>query len=235
MPLVVYPHGGPFGEFDSWGFDLDAQLMAAHGYAVLQVNYRGSGNRGSDFERAGYKQWGGKMQDDLTDATRWAIASGVADKNRICIYGASYGGYAALMGVAKEPSLYRCAVGYAGVYNLESWSQSADFQQLEWGKNYLKRVLGTDNLAATSPVDLAGRIKVPVLLAAGGQDKRSPPAQTRAMETALKMSSGSVQTLVYPDEGHGFYDPKHVAEFDRQLLEFLDKNIGSGAKSGGSP
>jgi len=235
MPLVVYPHGGPFGIFDAWGFDRDAQLLAAHGYAVLQVNYRGSGNRGADFEKAGYKQWGGTMQDDLTDATHWAIGSGIADKNRICIYGASYGGYAALMGVAKEPTLYRCAAGYVGVYDLEAMYHVGDFQRLQRGQNYRKRTVGTDNLAANSPVHLADRIKVPVLLAAGGRDKVATPEQTSAMESALKRAGVPVQTLVYPDEAHGFYDPKHVTEFDRQLLEFLDKNIGSGAKSGGAP
>ncbi len=232
MPLVVYPHGGPFGVADIWGFDTDSQLLAAHGYAVLQVDYRGSANRGRAFEKAGYKQWGGKMQDDITDATRWAIDSGAADKNRICIYGASYGGYAALMGVAREPTLYRCAVGYAGVYDLDMMYQDGDIQRFEKGKNYLNLTLGTENLAAVSPAKLADRIKVPVFLAAGGADKRAPVGHTRKMESALKQAGVPVNTLIYPDEGHGFYDPKHVAEFDRQLLEFLDKYIGSGAKSG---
>lgn len=230
LPLVVHPHGGPFDIFDTWGFDLDAQLMAAHGYAVLQVNFRGSGNRGADFVRAGYRQWGGKMQDDLTDATHWAIDSGVADRNRICIYGASYGGYAALMGVAKEPTLYRCAVGYAGVYNLEEMYTMGDIQQYQKGKNFLKETLGTDNLAATSPVNLADRIKVPVFLAAGGKDKRAPLGQTEAMEKALKKAGVPVEKLVFQDEEHGFYDPKHVTTFDIQLLNFLDSHIGSGAK-----
>jgi dipeptidyl aminopeptidase/acylaminoacyl peptidase len=232
MPLVVYPHGGPFDVFDTWGFDVDAQLLAAHGYAVLQVNYRGSGNRGDAFEHAGYKQWGGTMQDDLTDATRWAIESGAADKNRICIYGASYGGYAALMGVAREPTLYRCAIGYAGVYDLDKMYQEGDIQQLQKTRNYLKTTLGTENLAATSPAKLADRIKVPVFLAAGGKDTTAPEGHTKAMEAALKQAGGSVQTLIFPGEGHGFYDPEHVTKFDIQLLQFLDQNIGDGvAKS----
>jgi dipeptidyl aminopeptidase/acylaminoacyl peptidase len=229
LPMVVYPHGGPFGIFDEWRFDTYPQLLAAHGYAVLQVNYRGSGNRGSAFEDAGHRQWGGKMQDDLTDATHWAIDSGAADKNRICIFGGSYGGYAALMGVAKEPTLYRCAVGYAGVYDLARMFQDGDFQRYEWGQNYLKRDLGTDNLAAVSPVKLADRIKVPVFLAGGGEDKRAPLFHTQEMESALKQAGGSVQTLTFSDEGHGFYDPDHVTKFDIQLLQFLDQNIGDGA------
>ena len=231
MPMVVHPHGGPFGIFDNWGFDTDVQLLAAHGYAVLQVNFRGSGNRGDAFKKAGYHQWGGKMQDDLTDATRWAIDSGAADKNRICIYGANYGGYAALMGVAKEPTLYRCAVGYVGVYNLDMMYQSGD-TQYEKGRNALKIQMGTQNLSKVSPAKLADRIKVPVFLAAGGKDKRAPVEHTYEMESALKLAGVRVNTLIYHNEGHGFYDPKHVAEFDRQLLEFLDQNIGNGAKSG---
>lgn len=226
LPMVVYPHGGPFGIFDDWRFDTDAQLMAAHGYAVLQVNYRGSGNYGQDFLQAGYRQWGGKMQDDVTDATRWAIGSGVADKARVCIYGGSYGGYAALMGVAKEPALYRCAVGYAGVYDLDLMYGQGDLRRFVKGENYLKMTLGTQNLADASPVHMANQIKVPVFLVAGGEDQRVPVIHTKNMESALKKAGVPVQTLIYPNEGHGFYDRAHVAEFDRQLLEFLNKNIG---------
>src|SRR5690606_15979758 len=118
MPMVVMPHGGPFGIFDAWGFDKDAQLLAASCYALLQVTFRGSGNYGRAFRLAGARQWGGTMQDDGTDATRWAISEGIADPERICIYGASYGAYSALMGVVREPDLYRCAIGYVGVYDL---------------------------------------------------------------------------------------------------------------------
>ncbi len=118
MPLVVMPHGGPFGVFDRLAYDDDAQLLAAAGYAVLQLNFRGSGNRGRRFREAGALQWGARMQDDLTDATRWAIAEGIADPERICLVGGSYGAYAAMMGLAREPDLYRCGVGYVGVYDL---------------------------------------------------------------------------------------------------------------------
>ena len=125
LPLIVNVHGGPFGIVDRWGYNAEAQLMAHHGYATLQVNFRGSGGRGEDFQRAGWREWGGKMQNDVTDATRWAIEQGIADEDRICIYGGSYGGYAALMGVIKEPDLYQCAVGYVGVYDLP-WFRSGD-------------------------------------------------------------------------------------------------------------
>ncbi|REN02840.1 S9 family peptidase, partial [Mycobacterium tuberculosis] len=106
LPMVVMPHGGPFFVYDDGAYDRESQLLAAAGYAVLQVNFRGSSNYGRMHAHAGGREWGGKMQDDLTDATRWAVAEGIADGAKICMYGASYGGYAALMGVAKEPSLY---------------------------------------------------------------------------------------------------------------------------------
>ncbi len=118
LPLVVLPHGGPFFERDAWGFEIEPQLLAASGYAVLQVNFRGSSGYGRAFTQAGAREWGGKMQDDVTDATHWAVEQGIADPSRICIYGASYGAYAALEGAAKEPSLYKCAAGYVGVYDL---------------------------------------------------------------------------------------------------------------------
>ena len=152
LPMVVLPHGGPFGEYDTWRRDDDAQLLAAAGYAVLQVNYRGSGGRGRSFQQAGGREWGGAMQDDVTDATRWAIGQGIADKNRICIYGGSYGGYAALMGAAKDPDLYRCAVGYVGVYDLPMMYARGDIQESGSGRTFLKEWLGArEDIAERSP------------------------------------------------------------------------------------
>jgi pimeloyl-ACP methyl ester carboxylesterase len=141
--MVVLPHGGPYGVRDWWEFDPEVQLLASRGYAVLQVNYRGSGFISMDFERAGYREWGGKMQDDLTDATHWAIQQKIAAPDRICIYGASYGGYAALMGVVREPDLYRCAIGYAGIYDLELRLESGALSDSHRGKAFLERSLGT--------------------------------------------------------------------------------------------
>jgi dipeptidyl aminopeptidase/acylaminoacyl peptidase len=136
LPLVVLPHGGPFGVRDVWGFDPEGQLLAAAGYAVLQVNFRGSGGYGRAFRQAGARQWGRSMQDDLTDATRWAIAEGIADAGRICIYGASYGAYAALTGAAREPDLYRCAIGYVGVYDLPLMHRRGDIQDSKSGRRW---------------------------------------------------------------------------------------------------
>lgn len=227
LPLVVVPHGGPFGVFDRWGFDTDAQLLAQAGYAVLQVNFRGSGNYGRAFHQAGARQWGGAMQDDLTDATRWAIGEGIADADRVCIYGASYGGYAALMGVAKEPDLYRCAVGYVGVYDLPKL-RGENRRQGRWARTWTGEWMGDEpeRLAAMSPNRLAGQIKVPVFLAAGGEDQVAPIAHSELMERALKNAGVPVETLYYPNEGHGFYTAEHREAFYTQLLGFLDRYLG---------
>lgn len=230
LPLVVMPHGGPFGIHDQWGFDTEPQLLAAAGYAVLQVNFRGSGNYGRAFRKAGARQWGGTMQDDVTDATRWAIQQGHADPARICIYGASYGGYAALMGVAKEPALYRCAAGYVGVYDLPLMHKHGDIQGTGRGEAFLDEWLGKEkDIEATSPARLADRIKVPVFLAAGGEDQRAPIAHSEKMERALKAAGVPVETLYYPKEGHGFYEQAHRKAYYEKLLAFFGRHLGPGA------
>jgi dipeptidyl aminopeptidase/acylaminoacyl peptidase len=227
LPLVVLPHGGPYQAADAWGFDYQTQLLAAAGYAVLQVNFRGSTQYGRTFALAGAREWGGKMQDDVTDATRWAIAQGVADPGRICIFGSSYGGYAALMGAAREPALYKCAAGYVGVYDLPLMFSKGDMRQSDSGKAYLRDWVGEpEQLAKLSPVNLADRIKVPVFLAAGGEDERAPIAHSRRMEKALRAAGVPVETLYYDTEGHGFYVPAHEQAFYTQLLAFLARNIG---------
>lgn len=209
LPLIVMPHGGPFGIFDKWEFDGDTQLQAVAGYAVLRVNYRGSANYWRSFTVAGAKEWGGCMQDDLTDATRWAIAQGMADASRVCLYGASDGGYAALMGVAKEPGLYRCAAGYVGVYDLDMMARDTA-RYARWAKNWTGDWLGArDTLAARSPVNLASQIKVPVFLAAGGKDERAPIEHTKRMERALNAAGVPVESLYFPNEGHGFCAEPH--------------------------
>lgn len=227
LPVVVMPHGGPFGIRDTWGFDDDVQMLAAAGYAVVQVNFRGSGGYGKSFMDAGAREWGGRMQDDLTDATRWAISQQIADPHRICIYGASYGGYAALMGVAKEPELYQCAVGYIGVYDLPTMHTDGDIQRRGSGETFLKEWIGPrEALGAVSPNRMAERIKVPVFLAAGGEDERAPIAHTRMMEQALRKTGGSVETLYFPNEGHGFYVPENRMQYYTRLLKFLSKSLG---------
>lgn len=229
QPLVVLPHGGPFGERDTWDFDSHVQLLADAGYAVLRLNFRGSGGYGRAFEEAGARQWGKAMQDDLTDATRWAIEQGIADPERICIYGASYGAYAALMGVAREPSLYQCAVGYVGVYDLPTWHTQGDIQERGSGETYLREWVGDrDQLDAVSPTNLADRIEVPVFLAAGGEDERTPIEHSEMMEDALRAAGVPVETLYYDTEGHGFYVQAHRREYYTRLLAFLARSLGGG-------
>ncbi len=235
LPMVVNPHGGPFGPFDQWGFNPEVQLLASRGYAVLQVNFRGSGNYGRAFQRAGYRQWGGAMQDDLTDATRWAITQGIADPKRICIYGASYGAYAALMGVAKEPSLYRCAIGYVGVYDMDLMFHGGDIHESMFGHNFLVETLGEKNLDAISPDDLADRITVPVMLAAGAEDRRAPFKHTLLMRDALQRAHKSVDAKVYAGEGHGFYKEADRLDLYTRMLAFLDRNIGPHATPAAAP
>ena len=226
LPLVVMPHGGPFGIYDDWAFDLDTQVLAAAGYAVLRPNFRGSGNYGRAFRGLGAQAWGGSMQDDLTDATRWAIAQGIADPARVCIVGASYGGYAALMGVAREPDLYRCAVGYVGVYDLVAM-HAEGARQSRWMRNWANDWVGErGSLAGRSPVNLAGQIKAPVLLVAGGADDIAPIAHSRKMERALKAAGVPVQTLYVDSEGHGFRKEENRRAYYRRLLAFLAEHLG---------
>jgi dipeptidyl aminopeptidase/acylaminoacyl peptidase len=239
LPMIVMPHGGPFEIQDTWGFDQETQMLAEAGYAVLQLNFRGSGGYGAAFTHAGARQWGRTMQDDLTDATRWAIEQGIADSKRICIYGASYGGYASLMGVAKESSLYKCAVGYVGVYDLPTMHTEGDIQRRGSGEAFIREWIGDrEALSETSPNRIAERIKVPVLLAAGGEDERAPIKHSEMMEKALRNAGVPVETLYYPTEGHGFYLEEHRREYYTRLLAFLGRHLGGSvadAKSGAPP
>jgi dipeptidyl aminopeptidase/acylaminoacyl peptidase len=228
-PMIVLPHGGPHGYRDTWEFDDEVQLFANRGYAVLQVNFRGSGGYGVAFEAAGYRQWGASMQDDVTDATHWAIEHGVAAANRICIYGASYGGFAALMGVAREPDLYRCAIGLSGVYDLELMLSSADLPDSQSGRAYLDRVLGSDiaDLHKRSPAYNAERIKAPVLLIHGKADWRADYDQLEHMKGALEKYQKPVETMAISQEGHYIYDEQTRTQVYERILAFLDKNLRS--------
>lgn len=228
-PLVVLVHGGPHSR-DDWEFNPEVQMLATRGYAVLQVNFRGSTGFGRDFEVAGRGQWGRTMQDDVTDATRWAIQEGRADPARICIMGGSYGGYASLMGVIREPELYRCAVDLFGVTDLAELFSGGDIPDELWGRAYLRDALGPDRKEwdARSPARLADRIQVPVLIVAGGQDKRVPMVHVELMENALRKANKRVETLYYPSEGHGFSLLEHRVEAYRKILDFLGRQLGGG-------
>lgn len=231
-PMIVMPHGGPHGPYDNWGYDRDAQFLASRGYGVLQINYRGSGGRGRKFEESGYREWGGKMQDDLADGVKWAITNKVADPNRICTYGASYGGYAALMQPIRYPELYKCAIGYVGVYDLQVMKKKGDIPRAKRGKRYLERVLGTNDalLQSWSPAQNVDKVKVPVFLVQGSIDQRVPMAQFNALKSAFAAAGTPVETMVAQGEGHGFYKPENTAELYKRMEAFLARHIGPGAK-----
>lgn len=227
QPLVVIPHGGPFGVEDEWRYDDEVQLLATRGYAVLRLNFRGSGGRGRDFIESGYRQWGLKMLDDLSDGTRWAIANAGADPKRVCIWGASYGGYAAVMASVREPDLYRCAIGTAGPYDLPTMHRWGDIQRSRWGKAYLARSLGDDlgQLREQSPTAHAGKIKAELMLVQGMRDERVSPEHLRAMKRALEEAGKSYEGYFPPEETHGFFGEKSRRQYYERVLAFLDRNL----------
>jgi dipeptidyl aminopeptidase/acylaminoacyl peptidase len=226
LPMVVVPHGGPHGVYDSTMYDTETALLASQGYAVLRVNFRGSGSYGKQFEEAGWMQWGRAMQDDITDATKWAIEQGYADKDRVCIYGWSYGGYAALMGAVREPTLYRCVVGGAGPYDLAKMYKWGSIRRSDLGLDYLSKVIGKDKavLAERSPNKQAAAIKVPVFIAHGRLDGRVDIAHARRMVNALEDAGVDVEFQEYMRAGHGLYLDADETDFYTRLLAFLGKH-----------
>ncbi len=235
-PMVVLVHGGPHGIRDYWGFNWEAQLLASRGYHVLQVNYRGSGGYGGSYLRAGFGEWGGRMQDDVTDATRWAVQAGIASADRICIFGGSYGGYAALMGAAREPKLYRCAIGYAGIFDLAAAEKIGDIRSRNSGLHYLKQVLGDDmaKRRERSPIHHAEKIQAAVMLVHGTLDRRTPLAHAQRMRDALRDAGHDVEWHVAAGQGHGIFGDEPRRDLYARVLAFLSKHIGDNQESGAS-
>jgi dipeptidyl aminopeptidase/acylaminoacyl peptidase len=234
LPMVLLPHGGPFGIQDDWFFDTDAQFLANRGYAVLQVNFRGSGGRGVNFTEAGYRQYGGKMMDDLIEGVKWANKLPEIDANRVCVYGISFGGYAALMLPVRAPGMFKCAVGYSGRYDLPSrFTQHGASSNAKRTKNFLLKTVGDDLalLEKQSPTNLADQIKVKVLLAHGGNDKVTLPDQAIKMRDALREAHNSAEWIFEKEEGHGFYDAQRRKAFYERLELFLNTHIGKDAKA----
>lgn len=240
LPMVVLVHGGPWVRGGEWGWNPEAQFLASRGYAVLEPEYRGSIGFGASHFRAGWKQWGLAMQDDVTDATRWAVSQGIADGKRICIAGASYGGYAVLMGLAKAPDLYRCGVEWAGVTDLalkykDHWSFISD-APADWRQFGLPVLVGdlekdAEQLKATSPVTLASSIRQPLLMAYGNSDYRVPIVHGNRFYDAVKGNNPQAEMIVYDGEGHGWGLSKNRYDFWNRVEKFLDKHIGAGSKS----
>lgn len=232
LPMIVMPHGGP-ESYDSVGFDWLAQFLANEGYVVLQPNFRGSGGFGATFAQAGYKQWGRKMQDDVTDGAKALMTMGWADPNRTCILGWSYGGYAALAGGALTPDLYKCVVAIAGVSDLRSM---LGWEKRERGANstafaYWTNVIGdidqdADAIEAVSPYRLAKNFKAPVLLIHGGDDLTVPERQSDMMEKALKAAGKPVTYMRIGKDDHGLVAPDSRNKALTAIGDFLKANIG---------
>jgi prolyl oligopeptidase PreP (S9A serine peptidase family) len=232
LPMVVLVHGGPWVRGVHFGWDRQVQFLASRGYAVLQPEYRGSRGYGDAHFKAGWKQWGQAMQDDVADATRWAIAKGVADGKRVCIAGASYGGYATLMGLIRNPDLFRCGVDWVGVtdinllYDLRFTNTSQD------AKTYgLPALIGDQKadaamLKANSPLENAAKITQPLLLAYGGKDRTVPIEHGKKFYAAVKQTNPHVEWIEYPEEGHGWAYERNNVDFWSRVEKFLAENLG---------
>jgi len=226
VPLIINPHGGPYGIRDEWGFSDEVQFLANRGYAVLQVNYRGSGGYGNDFLRAGWHEWGGKMQNDLSDAVQWAIDQGIADPSRVAIYGASYGGYATLAGLTFTPELYCCGANYVGPSDLGLLAQGANDGSSS-SENFFGEWMGDDKeyLRTHSPLNFVERIRVPLFNAYGYNDPRVDIRHWTKLEPKLKQYKKQYEILIEKNEGHGFYNEATRVAFYRRLEAFFDKNL----------
>ncbi len=228
LPLIVNPHGGPWVR-DSWGFDPEVQFLASRGYAVLRMNFRGSTGYGRNHLQAGYGQWGLAMQDDITDGVKWAIAEGIADPERVGIYGASYGGYATMAGLAFTPELYRCGVNYVGVTDVtlllrtvpRAWESI--MAQLEGMTG--DRRLDRERLEASSPMKNVDRIRAPVFFAYGELDDRVDLKHGTQMASALRRNRVPVEFLSRSDEGHGFRRWDNKIAFYSLMETFLAEHM----------
>jgi dipeptidyl aminopeptidase/acylaminoacyl peptidase len=229
LPLILMPHGGPESR-DLFVYDRDAQFLATRGYAVFRPNFRGSSGYGRAFAEAGYGEWGGKMQDDLTDAVAHLVSTGVADPARVCIVGISYGGYAALAGAAFTPEAYRCAVSIAGVSDLVEQSQYVLREGDDEEDDYIRRSIGDprvdrERLRARSPALHAANIRVPVLLLHGGQDEIVPVQQSRRMERALRQAGGDVRYVEVEGEGHPYWSDENQTRLYTEVETFLARHL----------
>ena len=227
LPLIVLPHGGPFMR-DQWDYDPLVQLLANRGYAVLQPQFRGSTGFGKDFVTKGYGEWGRKMQDDLDDGVDWLAKSGQIDAKRVCIVGASYGGYAAMWGAVRNPERYRCAASFAGVSDVESQLRYDKklFSATRYFREWRTKVGGEGkaDLRSVSPINFADKLKVPVLIGHGEKDGNVPVKQSRIMVDALNKAGANVSSVFYKEGGHGFDSTADYQDWLTRLEQFLAKH-----------
>jgi len=229
LGLVQIIHGGPYGVKDSWGYHPEAHYFANLGYAVQQINYRGSGGRGSKFEFDAYRKMGMEMQDDLTDAVKWAVDEGIADPERVCIYGGSYGGYAAMFGVVKEPDLYKCAVPYVGVYDIAIQKDKSDTRLSKGGRKFLHdawNAYDPEFVKERSAIYHLDKLKAALLLVHGRMDKRVPVKNYDDLVDKLDDMGYPYESVVEDHEGHGFREQENVYNLYRKVGAFFDKHIG---------
>lgn len=228
LPVVVNPHGGPWAR-DCWGYSSEVQFLSNRGYAVFQMNFRGSTGYGRHFLEASYKQWGLKMQDDITDGVKWLIEQGIANPKRIAIYGGSYGGYATLAGLTFTPDLYACGIDYVGVSNLFTFMQTIPPYWRPMLEMMYEQVghpeHDADQLAATSPALHADKIKVPLFVAQGANDPRVNKAESDQMVEALRQRGVVVEYMVKDNEGHGFHNQENRFDFYRAMERFLKAHL----------
>ena len=229
LPLVVLPHGGPWVR-DVWGFDPLVQMLASRGYAVLQMNYRGSPGYGEEFHERGLRELGGAIQNDIEDGARWAIQQGVADPKRIAIVGGSFGGYAALFALGHNPELYRCGVSLAGVTDWQAIYEKLSEPEQKVARQFWLEEIGDPStnqvdLRAISPVNFADKITAPVLLIQGKEDYIVPPKQAREMVAALKKAGRPPESVFLNDVGHGLRTDEARVEAFKRIAAFLDKNL----------
>jgi dipeptidyl aminopeptidase/acylaminoacyl peptidase len=228
LPAVLVVHGGPWAR-DAWGYDPEVQFLANRGFAVLQINYRGSTGYGKKFLNAGNREWGGKMLDDLVDGADWIVRQGIADKNRLGIYGGSYGGYATLSALAFRPKVFACGVDYVGVSNLLTFMNTIPPYWETFRELMYKRVGNpkTDQelLRTRSPLFAADKIEVPLFVAQGYNDPRVNHAEAEQIVQALKANGKPVEYLVKMDEGHGFENPENRLDFYEKMESFLEKHL----------
>ncbi|MGH8444381.1 MAG: alpha/beta hydrolase family protein, partial [Solimonas sp.] len=227
LPMVVISHGGPFGYQDDWAYSYEVDLFASRGYAVLQVNYRGSGGYGSAYQLAGKERWGTAMMDDIAAGTRYVIEKGIADPKRVCAYGASFGGYASMMSAVRYPDLYRCAVGYAGIYDLVQLRKEDKSTSGKMGRRYFDFYIGEDDekLKSQSVTTYLDRLRASVMLAHGEQDHVAEFDQYKTLRDALKARKYPFESLTYAGEAHGFYSEKHNEEFYTKVLDFMARSF----------
>lgn len=230
LACIINPHGGPWAR-DSWGFNPEVQFLANRGYCVLQMNFRGSTGYGRQFWEASFRQWGLKMQDDVSDGVKWLVDQGIADPKRIGIYGASYGGYATLAGVTFTPDLYAAAVNYVGVSNLFTFMKTIPPYWEPFRAQMYEMVGNPDDakdqerMKATSPVFHADRIRTPLFVAQGARDPRVNKAESDQIVEALKKQGVAVQYMVKDNEGHGFANEENQFEFYGAMEAFLRQHL----------